>query len=62
MLYVGAGQVVVLCTGPGKRGKEFSGVVVSSEHKGCQVGTVSGTWSSKAFKEYTSTVKISNNG
>ena len=59
-LYVGGGQTVVMCTGPGKRNSEFSGVVVKSNNTEFPLAAISNTWVMKSFKEYNGTVNLNN--
>lgn len=57
-----SGRTWILCTGPGRSDKVFSGVVVkqddeTSDH---QVGNYSNTWTDGVFKESDETVTIDN--
>ncbi len=61
-MYV-SGKCVILCTGPGKSEKTFSGVVVKQKDplSDFQVGDYSDTWTTGVFeKEYANHVVLDN--
>jgi len=57
-----SGRTYILCTGPGKTEKVFSGVVVrqNDETSDHQVGDYSNTWTEGVFKESDESVVIDN--